>query len=87
MERFVGRKLDVLWERAHSHGGGLRWSGLTPNYLRAVTHTGHEINLHNSVTETSLVAVVEDGLLGEVITQLEPASQATTVELMCGSAA
>ena len=87
MERFVGRKLDILWERAHTHGDGIRWSGLTPNYLRVVTHTGHAINLHNSVTDTSLVAVVEDGLLGEVITRLEPASQVTTVEQMCGSAA
>jgi threonylcarbamoyladenosine tRNA methylthiotransferase MtaB len=87
MERFVGRKLDVLWERAHAHGDGFRWSGLTPNYLRVVTHTDHVINLHNSVTDTSLVAVVEDGLLGEVIARVEPVSQVATVEHMRESAA
>ena len=84
--RFVGRKLDVLWERAQVHGDGLRWCGLTPNYLRVMTHTGHEINLHNAVTGTSLLAEVEDGLLGEVIPPVCGRTQDAPVDFMRGSA-
>ncbi|MDP6225158.1 MAG: tRNA (N(6)-L-threonylcarbamoyladenosine(37)-C(2))-methylthiotransferase MtaB [Anaerolineales bacterium] len=64
--RFVGRKMDVLWERAQANGDRLSWSGLTPNYLRVVTDTDGAVNLHNAVTETAMLAAVEDGLLGEV---------------------
>lgn len=84
--RFVGRKLDVLWERAQVHGDGLIWSGLTPNYLRVLTHTGNELNLHNAVTETSILTVVEDGLLGEVLAPLDAAPLAAPVAFKQGSA-
>jgi len=78
--RFVGRKMDVLWERAQAHGDGVRWSGLTPNYLRVVTDTDDAVNLHNVVTETAMLAAVEEGLLGEVQPRAAP------VESTLGSA-
>ena len=83
-QRFVGRKLNVLWERARAHEDGLCWSGLTPNYLRVVTHTSQQVDLHNAVTETSLLAVVDDGLLGEVVAPLDFVSQRMPVELALG---
>ena len=75
--KFVGRKLDVLWERAQKHGDGLCWSGLTPNYLRVLTYTDDELNLHNVMTETSMLTAVEDGLLGEVLAPFDPSPEAT----------
>ena len=78
--RFVGRKMNVLWERAQAHGDGMRWSGLTPNYLRVVTDTDDAVNLHNAVTETAMLTAVEEGLLGEVQPRVAP------VESTLGSA-
>ncbi len=78
--RFIGRKFDVLWERAHVHKDGLCWSGLTPNYLRVITHADQELNLRNTVTRTALLSVVEDGLLGEVIMSLGACSHAAPCE-------
>lgn len=74
--KFIGRKMDVLWERAQLIEDGLCWSGLTPNYLRVLTYTDDEINLHNVVTGTSMLNTVEDGLLGEVLAPINPSPQA-----------
>jgi threonylcarbamoyladenosine tRNA methylthiotransferase MtaB len=48
--RFVGRSMDVLWER--QRGGG-QWRGLTSNYLRVTTRSPEE--LHNQILPTMLL--------------------------------
>ena len=83
-QRFVGRKMSVLWERSRPHDDGLCWSGLTPNYLRVVTHTTKQLDLHNNVTETSLLAMVDEGLVGEVVAPLDFVSQRISAELAIG---
>lgn len=60
--RFVGQKMEVLWEQRRHDG---RWVGLTDNYLRVVTHA--EDNLRNRLTTTRLLTVQNDYLVGEVI--------------------
>jgi threonylcarbamoyladenosine tRNA methylthiotransferase MtaB len=64
--RFVGRTVAVLWEESEPFGDGLRWSGLTDNYLRVVTETAADRDLVNSVTDTELVATLPGGLLGRI---------------------
>lgn len=71
--RFVGRTLDVLWESGAPTAGGWRWSGLTENGLRVVTHLDPAAadlagtGLRNLITPTRLTAEGADGLHGEVI--------------------
>ena len=43
----VGRTLDVLWETAEDLGNALRWSGLTPNYVRTATMRPNDEDLSN----------------------------------------
>lgn len=63
-QQFLGRTLQVLWETARPGPDGRVWSGLTDNYLRV--HTTSEADLHNKLTQTRLVALVEGGLRGEL---------------------
>ena len=65
-ERFLGRRLRVLWEDAEAHGDDLRWSGLTDNYIRVLTETGAGTDLTNSVTEVDLEACVPGAVLGSI---------------------
>ena len=64
--RFVGRPAAVLWEESEPFGDGLRWSGLTDNYLRVVTETAIGVDLGNTVTDTEMVAALPGGLLGRI---------------------
>lgn len=59
----LGRRMAVLWETAEQIDGGLRWSGLTGNYLRALTDTAEDIDLHNHVEEVQLSACVPGAVL------------------------
>ena len=61
-QRFIGREMTVLWEQRRHDG---LWTGLTDNYLRAVTSTADD--LHNRLTATRLLTVQDDHLVGEVI--------------------
>jgi threonylcarbamoyladenosine tRNA methylthiotransferase MtaB len=61
--KFLGRRMDVLWEMPCKHNKRA-WSGLTDNYIRVITR--NEANLVNTITSTKLVGLVEGGMWGEV---------------------
>ena len=61
-QRFVGRKMAVLWERRRRDG---LWPGLTDNYLRIVTRA--ESNMRNQISVTRLLSAQNGYLTGEVI--------------------
>ncbi len=63
---FLGRSVPVLWEVGEPFGDGLRWSGLTPHYVRVHTETAAHLDLTNRVTETRLVEALPGALLGHV---------------------
>ena len=62
----VGHTVDVLWETAEDHGDVLRWSGLTPNYVRVTTTTTPDEDLMNVATPTEIVEVVPGGVVGKI---------------------
>ncbi|MFC2144190.1 tRNA (N(6)-L-threonylcarbamoyladenosine(37)-C(2))-methylthiotransferase MtaB [Acidobacteriota bacterium] len=64
--KLVGRTSDVLWETAEDHGDALRWSGLTPNYVRVAATTAPDDDLLNVVTPTEIVEVVPGGVVGRI---------------------
>jgi len=64
--RLVGHTVDVLWETAEDHGDALRWSGLTPNYVRVTATTSLEEDLLNIVTPTTITEVVPGGVVGRI---------------------
>ena len=61
-QRFVGRKMEVLWERRRDDG---LWYGLTDNYLRVVTLFGS--GLTSRITDTRLAALCRDMFIGVVV--------------------
>jgi len=63
----VGHTVDVLWETAEDHGDALRWSGLTPNYVRVTATTTPDEDLLNVVTPTTITDVVPGGLVGRIL--------------------
>ena len=64
--RFIGTTLPVLWESGEPAGNGLRWSGLTDNYIRVTTDTPVGTDLTNSVTDTTILATVPSGVVGTI---------------------
>jgi len=68
----VGHTVEVLWETAEDHGGALRWSGLTPNYVRVSMTTPPDENLLNIVTPTEIVEVVPGGVVGRILNSANP---------------
>jgi len=65
-ERFLGRRLRVLWEDAEDQGDGLRWSGLTDNYIRVLTETDAASDLTNEIAVVDLEACVPGAMLGSI---------------------
>ena len=65
----VGGTADVLWETAEDHGETLRWSGLTPNYVRVTATTMSDVDLLNVVTPTEITEVVPGGVVGRIQTR------------------
>lgn len=64
-EHFVNQKLPVLWESATLLGpDGWKLSGLTDNYLRIHTQASQEY--WNQITPVQIIAMLPDGLMGEV---------------------
>jgi threonylcarbamoyladenosine tRNA methylthiotransferase MtaB len=59
--RFLGQVLPVLWENRAADG---RWSGLTDNYIRVLTHS--EDDLANEVRATQLCDLVPGGVRGRL---------------------
>ena len=64
--RFVGRRLDVLWEDADELGDQRRWSGLTGNYIRVLTEAPAGTDLHNTITPVALEACVPGAMIGSI---------------------
>jgi threonylcarbamoyladenosine tRNA methylthiotransferase MtaB len=64
--KLIGRTIDVLWETAEDHGNSLRWSGLTPNYVRVTATTSPDEDLLNVVTPTEIAEVVPGGVVGRI---------------------
>ena len=65
----VGHTADVLWETAEDHGDSLRWSGLTPNYVRVTATTLPDEDLLNVITATEIVEAVPGGVVGRIQTR------------------
>lgn len=64
-ERFVGRRMAVLWETDRAHDErGWRMSGLTDNYLRV--HAWSKKPVWNQFTQVMLNGLDEHGLWGEI---------------------
>ena len=61
-ERFLGRNLDVLWEKQRRDG---RWTGWTGNYIRVVA--SKEAELCNRITPTRLMALENGYVRGEAL--------------------
>ena len=62
----IGHTADVLWETAEDHGNALRWSGLTPNYVRVTAITTPDEDLLNQITPTEITEVVPGGVIGRI---------------------
>jgi threonylcarbamoyladenosine tRNA methylthiotransferase MtaB len=62
----LSRTLRALWENAESTGAGLRWSGLTDNYIRVLTETDDTVDLANTVTDVRLDHCVPGAMLGSI---------------------
>ena len=63
--RLIGQVRDVLWETARPVGDeGLRWRGLTDNYVRVET-TSHE-ELGNRITSARLTGMVDGVMTAEL---------------------
>jgi threonylcarbamoyladenosine tRNA methylthiotransferase MtaB len=62
----VGHTADVLWEMAEDHGDALRWSGLTPNYVRVTATTVPDEDMLNVITPTEIIEVVPGGVTGRI---------------------
>jgi len=60
-DRFVGQRMDVLWERRRADG---TWRGLTDNYLRVVART--DVDLHNRILPTTLIGAENGHLVGRI---------------------
>ncbi len=59
-QEFLGRTLEVLWEKK---AGGV-WSGLTGNYIKVYTRSGGD--LANRLLPVKLAKLYRDGVWGEV---------------------
>ncbi len=64
--RFIGTTLPVLWEDSEQVSGGLRWRGLTPNYIRVTAETRDGTDLTNTVTDTTIFSTVPGGVVGSI---------------------
>ena len=62
----IGHTADILWETAEDHSDALRWSGLTPNYVRVTAITPTDEDLLNVVTPTEIVEAVPGGVVGRI---------------------
>lgn len=83
--RFLGRRLEVLWESSEAWGDGLRWSGLTGNYLRVVTATGPDTDLANRLRTTELIEPASGALVGLVPESTPPEPSDLSTSLTAGS--
>ncbi len=59
---FLGRTVDVLWERSGGRGG---WTGLTDNYLRVLAESDEDLT--NVIRPARLLGWTERGLQGVLV--------------------
>ncbi|MCU0305448.1 MAG: tRNA (N(6)-L-threonylcarbamoyladenosine(37)-C(2))-methylthiotransferase MtaB [Thermoanaerobaculales bacterium] len=69
--RFLGRRLEVLWEDDEAIGDRRRWSGLTGNAIRVLTETDATGDLANRITGVVLESCVPGGVIGSVADPLD----------------
>jgi threonylcarbamoyladenosine tRNA methylthiotransferase MtaB len=69
-QAFVGRTLEVLWERQRRDG---RWSGLTDNYLRVFARSPDIAR--NTLQAVRLTGLEPQGMVGSVATKLQASEQ------------
>jgi threonylcarbamoyladenosine tRNA methylthiotransferase MtaB len=75
--RFVGDSRPVLWEQGEVFGDGLRWSGLTDNYIRTITETNSGVDLANRIADTGILATTTGGVIGRIL-QIHNAHQTSS---------
>ena len=65
MRQNLGRGANVLWEGQYQDlpGGGRRYFGYTPNYLRAACDVAAGVDLENTISEAVLREVGEGVVL------------------------
>lgn len=57
-QRFLGHRLDVLWElRKNGY-----WQGTSDNYIRVLTRSSDDLG--NTITRTKLIELVDEGVIG-----------------------
>ncbi len=61
----LGQTHPVLWESSTRQDGGLKWRGLTGNYIRVYTHSRN--NLGNTITPARFEELTEDGVRVKVL--------------------
>jgi threonylcarbamoyladenosine tRNA methylthiotransferase MtaB len=62
-ELFVGRELNVLWERSIKENGAWKVSGLSDNYIRVEARSVQ--NQYNQVTKARIIGLNDQGLLAD----------------------
>ena len=61
----LGQTHPVLWESSTKQDGGLKWRGLTGNYIRVYTHSRN--NLGNTITPARFEELTGDGVRVKVL--------------------
>jgi threonylcarbamoyladenosine tRNA methylthiotransferase MtaB len=64
-ERFVGRRVQVLFESAEPARAARRWSGLTDTYIRVWVESPED--LHNRLLTVQITHADEEGSIGEIL--------------------
>ncbi len=64
MEKFLNRKLDVLYEE-QAKGRENYYIGYTPNYIKVMTPSA-EVDLKGKIIPTKLIAVESENIIGEI---------------------
>jgi threonylcarbamoyladenosine tRNA methylthiotransferase MtaB len=64
-ERFVGRRVQVLFESAEPARAATRWSGLTDTYIRVWVESPED--LHNRLLTVQITHADEEGSIGEIV--------------------
>lgn len=64
MEKFLNRKLDVLYEE-QAKGRENYYIGYTPNYIKVMTPSA-EVDLKGKIIPTKLIAVESENMIGEI---------------------
>lgn len=77
----VGSRCHVLLEEQTSGPGDLRWSGLTPTYVRVLASAPTGLDLENRIVEVEITGVVEGALEGHVMPAVPEATPASRLEL------